>query len=381
MNFTSEMLINQAKEATGLEDFGGDTWKLGLETLVHSLNTDMELNEGCYNQFSMMLTQVLVNRLEVQKLIIQHPEIKEQSIKAPIIITGLPRTGTSIAHTFLALDPCARFLRNWESAMAVCPPPKLMSPSIDPRIQSYQTAMDGFFSAIPQLRGINGINFMANGTSECQNLMVHEFVHFGHAAGSSLFSYGEYLSDCDYGPAYRYHKKLLQLLQWKCPNERWVLKAPIHLFGLEALLAVYPDARIVFTHRNPLEAISSGISMVEKWTRFTTGKADRKAIADWWIRLWALALKRTMIVREKLDPGQIFDLDHSDISKAPLNAVSRLYEHFNILPSQSHAERMKAWLMENPRSAFGKHDHGLNQYEEEQVFTEFQFYHHWLNNR
>ncbi len=376
---TSEMLITQAKKSTGLEDFGGDSWQPGLEALLHSVNTDVATQEGFLNHFSMVLTQVLANRLEVQELFKQNPEINSQSIKAPIIITGLPRTGTSIAHTLLALDPCARFLRNWESAMAVCPSPRLMSPSIDPRIQTYQTVMDGFFSAMPMLRGINGINFMANGTSECQNLMIHEFVHFGHAAGSSLFSYGDYLSDCDYGPAYRYHKKLLQLLQWQYPNERWVLKAPIHLFGLTALLAVYPDARIVFTHRDPLDAISSGISMVENWTLFSTGKADRSAITDWWIRLWSIALKRALAVREQLDSSQVFDLKHSDTSVDPLSAVYRLYDHFNIPSLGSHQKRMQAWLRDNQRSSFGGHDHELSQNEKKKISAEFQFYSQWLS--
>ncbi len=381
MNYvlTSEMLIKKAVKTTGLEDFGEDTWQPGLEALVHSLNTDMEPNEGCFNYFFAVISQVLANRLEVQALFSQHPEINEQKIKAPIVITGLPRTCTTIAHTLLALDPGARFLRNWESTMAVCPPPRLMSSAIDPRIQACQTAMDGFFTAMPQLRGINGINFMTHGTSECQNLMVHEFVHFGHAAGSSLFSYGDYLSDCDYGPAYRYHKQLLQVLQWKCPNERWVLKAPIHLFGLAALLEVYPDAKIIFTHRDPLEAISSGISMVEKWTAFTTGKSDRNAISDWWIRLWSLALKRAMTVLEQLASRRVYDLNHSDISKDPLQTIEHLYNHFNIPFSQNHAKRMQAWLRDNPRSKFGAHNHGLTQSEKKQVSTKFQFYDNWQN--
>ena len=212
--------------------------------------------------FQQVITQILVNRLQVTQLIKEHPEISDEEIDAPVFIVGLPRTGTTITQTLMALDPHTRFLRNFESTAAVCPPPSLMPRTPDPRIQAGHDTMEGLFSMRPELRGINGINFMALGTAECQNLMAHEFVHAGWSAVSSLFGHGNWMGDCDMGPAYTWHKQLLQMLHWKSPNERWVLKAPIHLFGLKPLLETYPDARIVFTHRDPFEAMMSGVSMV-----------------------------------------------------------------------------------------------------------------------
>ncbi|MEH0022275.1 MAG: sulfotransferase [Desulfobacter sp.] len=375
---TPEMLIDQARKMTGLDDFGADTWMPGLAALVRSLNTDVAPSEGCFNYFFTVLSQVLANRLEVQALVARHPEITKQAIKHPLIITGLPRTGTTIAHTLLALDPCARFIRNWESAMNICPPPGLMPRDIDPRAQAYHAGMEGLFSAMPGLRGINGVNFMAHGTAECQNLTAHEFAHFGYAAGSSLFSYGDYLSDCDYKPVYRYHKLLLQVLQWKTPNERWVLKAPMHLFGLKALLGVYPDARIIFTHRDPLSAVSSGISMVEQWTRFTTGTANRRAIVNWWIRVWSHGLKQAMDIRQHLGPNRVYDLFHEELPRSPAETVKNIHTHFNIPFLRSHSQRIRAWLADNTRPSFGSHDHRLTADEQKQASTAFAFYNAWL---
>ena len=215
--------------------------------------------------------------------------------------------------------------------------------------------MEHLFSLGKELRGINGINFMALGTAECQNLMAHEFVHAGWSAGHSLFSHGNWVGECDMARAYQWHKRLLQVLQWRLPNERWVLKAPIHLFGLDCLVETYPDARIVFTHRNPFDAMVSGVSMAANWTRLTTGRADIPAIAQWYPALWAKGLKRALSIREKLRPDQVFDLFHGDLIREPVKTVAAGYEFFGIHFSRATGQRMQVWLRDNPRSRFGDH--------------------------
>ncbi|WDP90238.1 MAG: sulfotransferase [Desulfobacter sp.] len=351
----SQPLMERAIKTAGLEDFGGNTFEQGLEALIGSLNSDLNLNEGTAGYFQQLITQILINRLQVTQLIKDHPEIADEEIKAPIFIVGLPRTGTTITHTLMAQDPLSRFLRNFESAGAVCPPPPLMPNVPDPRIQAGHDAMEALFSMGPDLRGINGINFMAQGTAECQNLMAHEFVHLGWSAGSSLFGHGNWVGDCDMSQAYAWHKRLLQMFQWKRPNDRWVLKAPIHLFGLESLLETYPDARIVFTHRDPVDAMMSGISMASHWTRLTTGKADIPAIAHWYPALWAKGLERALGVRDKLKEAQVFDLFHTDLSQDPVGSIMGIYKHFNISFSRIFQRRMQVWLRDNPRSKFGNH--------------------------
>ena len=355
IKLASQPLIDNAAKASGLVDFGGDSYKQGLEALITSLNNDIDLAEGTAGYFRQVITQILVNRLQVTQLIKDNPEIADEEIKAPFFIVGLPRTGTSIAQTLLALDPMSRFLRNFETAGAVIPPPSLMPHAPDPRIQAGHEAMEGVFSMGPVLRGINGINFMSLGAAECQNLMAHEFVHAGWSAGSSLLGHGDWLGTCDMTQAYAWHKRLLQMFQWKLPNERWVLKAPIHLFGLKNLLETYPDARIVFTHRDPLDAMASGVSMVYHWTRITTGQADIPAIAKWYPALWAKGLERALEVRDGLRAEQVFDVFHKDLSSNPVGVMEKIYSHFDIPFSLAARKRMRVWLRDNPRSKFGFH--------------------------
>jgi hypothetical protein len=354
---SAENCIAHAMEMCGLDDFGGRTFEEGLGVLVESLNENIDFPEAAAGYFQSVIEQLLVNRLQVVRLVKDHPRIEEERIEKPIFIVGLPRSGTTILHTLLALDPASRYLRNFETAGAVCPPPELLPSSPDPRIQSIHDATEGFYAMAPELRGINGLNFMALGTAECQNLMAHEFVHMGWSCGSSLFSHGSWVCQCDKKEAYRWHKRLLQVFQWKLPNERWVLKAPIHLFGLDILLQTYPDARVIFTHRNPLDAMVSGISMVYRWTRFTAGKADWTAIAKWYPEIWTEGLRRALRVKEDLDDTRCFDLSFETLSHNPVSSIGDAYDHFGIPFGKTAGKRMRIWLKDNPRSQFGTHSY------------------------
>ncbi len=356
IKLSSEYFISEAVKTTELDDFGGQTFEEGLKVLIDSINTDIDLTEGTAGYFQNQILQILINRLEITQLIKDYPEILEEKIEKPIFIVGLPRSGTSILHTLMALDPTSRYLRNFESTGRICPPPELIPESIDTRIQICHEGMEGIFAMAPVLRGINGLNFMAHGTAECQNLMAHEFIHMGWSSGSSLFSHGNWVGESSMKNAFQWHKKLLQALQWKLPNDRWVLKAPMHLFGLEHLLEAYPDAKIVFTHRDPFDAMLSGVSMVYHWTQFSTGQANIKAIADWFPDLWAKGLIRALKTIKNFNPDNVFDIFHQDISESPIKMVNKIYDKFNIRFSRTAQKRMQNWLRDHPRSKFGLHD-------------------------
>ncbi len=374
IQLSSEPLVEQAVQTAQTDDFGGWTFKPGLDALIDSLNHDLDLSEGTAGYFQAVITQVLINRLEVTRLITEHPEILDEEIRRPLVILGLPRSGTTLVHTLLALDPTTRYLRNYESCLAICPLPDLIPTCADPRIQAYHDTMEGFFDAAPQLRGINGLNFMAHGTAECQNLTAHEFVHIGWSVGSSLFSYGDWVAGCRMKSAYEMHKRLLQVLQWKRPNERWVLKAPMHLFGLDQLLKTYPDAEVIFTHRDPVKAMVSGVSLVYHWTEFSTQQANLPAIAQWYPRLFAKGLERALTVRQDFPAKQFFDIFHDRLSSDPVEVVREVYKHFNIHFSPVFEKRCRIWLTDNPRSKFGSHTYtaqtlGLNPETEQNRFS------------
>lgn len=372
--FYSPELMETAVQTTGLNDFGDIVFEDGLKALVDSIN---EIVHSFYDQavqyLRAALIQILANRLQVTELIRNHPDVLNEKIIQPMIITGLPRSGTTLLQTLIALDPACRYLRNWESAMAICPPPELINSATDPRIRTYHEFMNGLLQTVPILKAINGINFMSGGTAECQNLMAHAFRNLGYSAGFGLRSYAEWLVDCDMRPGYQYHHLLLKVLQWRCPNERWVLKAPMHLFALDVLLSQYPDARIVFTHRDPFAAMASGSSLVYNWASICWQHPDRRHIGRWFPKLWDKALKKALLVRDGKDPEQFVDVYHQDLIDDPLEAVTAIYRHFGLAVSPGHRNRIQTWLRDNPRSSFGMHsyaphDYGLDRAREEDRF-------------
>ncbi len=365
-----------AVESTGLTDFGPIPFDDGLNALVNAVNNKKNWHENALQYLQAKISQILINRLQVQDLVLQHPEILEEKISAPFIIVGLPRTGTTILQTLMALDPACRFLRNWESSMAICPPPRLLHSDTDPRISTLHQTMQGLQQAVPALKAINGLNFMPAGTAECQNLMAHAFRSFEYCAGFDLPEYGEWLLTCDMQPGYQYHKLLLQQLQWQCPNEYWVLKAPMHLMAIDTLMQTYPDARIIFTHRDPFTAMISGSSLVYNWSILASTEPDKAEIGKWFPPLWQKALMRALQDRNKWPGKQFYDLDFKRMASDFIKEIHSIYAYFGQPLSPGHDLRMAAWLRDNPKSSLGSHTYSAGEFalvreEEENRFSDY----------
>ena len=374
--FSSQAMMDEAVQSTGLNDFGEIPFADGLEVLVDALNAQKDLYDNTIHYLQTKMTQILANRLQITQLIQRHPDILSEAIKEPIIITGLPRTGTTILQTLIALDPACRFLRNWESAMNICPPPAPLVSAADPRIQAFHHTIESLLQIAPVLRAINGLNFIAGGTAECQNLMAHGFRSMEYCAGFGLRSYGQWLLSCDMKPGYQYHQLLLKILQYHAPNERWVLKAPMHLIALEMLLAEYPDARIVFTHRDPFAAMLSGTSLVYRWSTLASENPDPKAFGRWFPGLWEKAMRRALAGRTKGRPDRFFDVYFNDLNSDPVGTVRSIYAHFGLTVSLGHQKRMQVWLRDHPRSSFGKHSYSADEFDlnRDEVEDSFAFY-------
>ena len=372
--FSSQSLLDKAIESTGLTDFGEIPFKDGLDALVDAINAEKGLHENTVFYLQSKVVQILSNCLQITQLTRNNPEILNEKIIKPIIITGLPRTGTTILQTLIALDPNSRYLRNWETALNICPPPVLIHSATDPRIQEFNSIIDRLLQMAPALKAINGLNFIAGGTAECQNLMAHAFRSMEFCAGFSLRSYGEWLLSCDMKPGYRYHKLLLKILQHRSPNERWVLKAPMHLIALGLLVSEYPDARLVFTHRDPVSSMLSASSLVYNWSTLAVQHPDKKQIGRWFPRIWEQALQNALTVREKLGQDKYMDVFFDTLNVDPVGTVASIYKHFGLSVGQGHKKRMQVWLKDNPRSSFGKHsyhadDFAMNREAEENRFS------------
>ncbi len=369
-------LMEGAVRRTGLSDFGGEGFLEPLQIFVDALDGEADLTPIGRVLARDEVTNWLVNRLEMTAAQHRHPEIADGEIRAPVFVTGSGRSGTSILHELLSQDPAHRVVRHWE-ALHPCPPPLATSYDDDPRIRradrdvkrweriapAYATMHDGGGSA-PQ---------------ECIYLMAHEFRSDLLAGTYQVPSYAAWLARCDMGPAYALHRRMLQLLQWRCPGERWVLKAPSHLWTLQALLAEYPDARIVQTHRDPLRVAASMTSLAATLYWMRSDQVDVPQIARRSMRSIAFMLERSMQQRREglLPEAQIFDVRYTDLMADPVGMLRRLYDHFGMKLTPEAESRMRSHLEQRPQSRRGAHrysfeDTGLDREAERQRFANYQ---------
>ena len=331
-------LVETACQRAGSDHFGGETWREGLEVLVHSLNTEAALNDIGVSAMSDQIVGYLVNRLQVEQWYSRHPKIDEQKIVAPLFGLGLPRTGSTALSFLLAQDPTRRSLRVWEAADP-CPPPETATEHSDPRIAVAQAGIDftnemfaGFAGMLPTA---------ADGPQECILLMALEFRSLIFEGMSYVPSYTEWLLQCDMEPAYRYHQRVLKLLQWRCPPDRWWLKTPAHMLSIDALDAVYPDARFVMTHRDVGSVLPSVCALYSTLAAVLTEHADPIAIGSNNKKVWRTALERLIAFRDRGHEDRFYDLSFEAVQRDPIGQVSRLYAELGDDLSDEARRRMQ----------------------------------------
>jgi hypothetical protein len=276
------------------------------------------------------IKRYLTNLRRLQDEEAHTPDIATEQIRAPVIITGLPRSGTTFLHNLLAEDPANQALRCWQ---AIYPYPDSTRPDGDDRRPRRVDRQLGSFALLaPAFRSLYPLD--GRSPQECTEVTAHVFQSLRFDATHHVPSYRRWLDGSGHLPAYRFHKRFLQHLQRQGDRRRWVLKSPDHVFALDALSSVYPDARIVFMHRDPLKVLPSVAQLTEILrTPFTT-RIDRRQIGDQIMTDWALGA-RTMIDADRhgrFAPARIFHLHHGDLVSRPLDAVRRLYAHFGLPP-------------------------------------------------
>jgi Sulfotransferase family len=356
-------LLTEAERRTELTDFGDDVFgngvfRVGLERLCASWENDADLTLLGRIIARRDALRLLENRLRMTQVWRRNAEIGHGRIEAPIFILGLPRTGTTILHDLLALDPASRVPMTWE-VMHPWPPPERASFDRDPRIAVVEKHYAGVDALLPGFKTIHPMG--ARLPQECVALTAHDFATLIHLTTHRVPSYQIWLDRLDLRPVYASHRRQLQYLQWRCPGDRWVLKSPGHLWALDALLTVYPDARIVQTHRDPLRVLASLVSLIATLRGLASSSIDPHEIArDWSTRL-ADGLEHTMAVRERClaDETRVFDLHFRDFVGNELACIRRLYAHFDLELSPGVQGRMQAFLRDHPADAHGSHTYDL----------------------
>jgi hypothetical protein len=288
----------------------------------------------------------------------RHPEIAAGAIRAPMFIVGLPRTGTTILHELLAQDPANRVPMTWE-VMHPWPPPERESYETDPRIARVEQHFAGVDRLLPGFKAMHPMG--AQLPQECVALTAHDFASMVFSTTHRIPGYQAWLERADMGWVYASHRRQLQYLQWRCPAERWVLKSPGHLWALDALVAEYPDAQIIQTHRDPLKVLASLTSLVTLLRSMASDRVDPFAIGIEWSARLAAGLERTMAVRERGLPreAQVFDLHFADLMRDEIGTVRRLYAHFGLALGAEAESRMRRFLADDPRDKHGAHHYTL----------------------
>jgi hypothetical protein len=345
-------VVASAAKAAGSDDFGTDSFREPLSVFLEACEREADLTTFGRILISKMLSAALVNRIELHRWSSDHPEVAEERIERPWIIVGLPRTGTSVLSMLLGLDPMARPLRQWEAAHLI-PPPTLEEADEDPRIALTAKELDGLMKLNPPLRAMHP--FGANLAQECVSLFMYDIRTLALETQAHVPAYARWLETADMAPAYAQHRLALQALQSRQPTERWILKTPNHLWQLETLLATYPDARVIWTHRDPGPVVTSLASLANAGQRPLTSRLDPRPTAEEWKRKCRFALGSATAFDEAHGDGWCQHLHYDDLMADPVDAVRRLYRAVGDEVSPLHARRMVALLEQRPQDAFGHH--------------------------
>ncbi|MFF3570459.1 sulfotransferase family protein [Nocardia jiangxiensis] len=323
---TIEDLHTSATKACGLTDFGADDYTEALGVLLESYQRDAELTELGSKMNRYFLRGALVARALSEASWKAHPEYVETPVTRPIFVTGLPRTGTTALHRLLAADPGHQALEMWLSEYPQPRPPR-ETWSQNPIFQQIDAGFAQHHVENPEFMGLHYMS--AAEVEECWQLLRQTAKSIAYESLAWLPTYSQWLQRQDWTNAYVRHRENLQLIGLG-DERRWILKNPSHLFALDALLKVYPDALIIQTHRDPVTVLASSCSLSEHATKGWSNTFSGKRIGESQLELWSRGLREFTAARERYDAAQFIDVDFADLRADPLGTIESIYRRFGI---------------------------------------------------
>jgi hypothetical protein len=351
--FDRERLVAEAVERAGADDFGEQTWQEGLDILLDDLRSDARLHEIGVEVAATDIVNNLATRLGIIAWRRGHPEVATGTVDHPIVIVGQPRTGTTILYDLLALDPSLRAPLTWEVDRPL-PPPETSTYGTDPRIAEVEETLAMTDMLIPGFRSFHPMG--ATLAQECVRITAGEFRSMIFPIQFRVRTYNRWLlHDADLTPAYRWHRIYLQHLHSRHPAQQWLLKSPAHLWHLDELVAEYPDALIVQTHRDPLKVIASTSALAAHLRRMASDEPDIVEIAADYSDDIFVGLERGIDFRDRgvIPPERIVDVQFSSFVTDPIAAVRRIYEALGRELDSSTEQAMRDFLAANPGDGGG----------------------------
>lgn len=373
-------LLASAQQNTGLDDFGDDDWIEPFRVFLQSLDAEADLHLMGRLYARAEILNLLEARLQIEDAFKRHPEIADEVTTKPVVVLGQGRSGTSALLNLIAEDPRFSALQHWETMYPV-PPPEKASYRSDPRIEKADRYITHWYRLTPEMEGMH--EWGGAVPQECvrAHALAFRSIAWLNLAGQ-VPSYSMYMTQNDMAPAYRYQKRLMQLLQWKNPRQHWVLKSPVHIDYLPELLSVFPDACLVWTHRDPVKAYASVVSLIgtAQW-----GRCDEPFKAGSYDFVTALepAARRLERVIDWIDDGsvpraRIQHIQYSDFVRDPLDTVASIYAYFDIGLPTSVREHLAQVIASKPRSARPAHRYSAGADDEQatarKAFARYQQY-------
>jgi Sulfotransferase family len=368
------VLLDQARAATGLTHFGDDGFSEGLERLVESADREANLNAAGRAMFDGQCLMLLRHRLQIEDCYARHPEIDGQQIVAPLIVLGLPRTGSSALHCLLAEDPAARVLRSWES-MFPCPPPETATQYTDPRIELMQQQMDRRARVTPRMQQM--VPSSATSPTEDQLTMAQDFKSQIFQASFRIPSYTRWLvHEADLEPTFIWQKRVMKLLQWHCPPTRWRLKCPTYSLFINAFDRVFPDARYCMTHRDVANVLPSVADLYFEMNKPNTDVPDKRWMGEVNFEFCDLGMRRMMAFRDAGNEHRFFDIRFAPFQQDPFPTMQRLYDFLGEEFTSEARARMEQWRREQPRDKHGRHEYDAAEFglDRARIHEHFRFY-------
>ena len=339
-------LLQASIEATGLSDFGDDWFREPLQRLCAALDDEAELHLPGRLRARTELQVILQNRLRLVDLWKREPMIDAEVVRAPIVVTGLGRSGTTLLHELLACDPANRPALLWELLHTVpgaARPAGEREGDLDWVATTHDeiTLMDEMVPAFTAMHENGG-----GLPTDCIFAFAHQFSSDVFTGIYNVPSYTIWKSGVDQTPAYQWHRQMLQTLQWARPTEHWVVKAPSHLSHLELLFATYPDVRVVMTHRDPLRVVGS---LADTMATLHWMHSDRVAHDDLVTFLcMGVELQMNGVTKQRdaghLPSDQIRDVLYRDLIRDPIGTVEGLYEQWGFHLSEEARENLETYV-------------------------------------
>ena len=359
--FTAEALREAAEQKAGHGDYGSESYRAALEPLLYSIEHESALNALGRREMWDRIVGALANRLTVRGWEKANPELASAPVVAPVIILGLPRTGSSILHETLAAAPGLRTPLIWE-VRDYSLVHQVQDARSDERIRKIDAEIERKKEVAPGYAAIHYEDALI--PMECVALTILDLVSTQFSTIAWAPTYRRYLTSQDGRETYRWHQRAVRYLQARTPGKRWVLKAPMHSLYIEALLETYPDAKVVQTHRHPAKVIGSQVSLNDTLRRAWSDAVDIKAQAPLDAAYTAEAIRRAVAyrVRRPQEAARFHDVAFAHFMADQAGTLERIFKHCGMDFTDAARAATLGYLEDRPREKYGRHDYALEQF-------------------